>query len=353
MKTVTGNPVDLLASAGPDAYRHALRLLAESREYDALLPVFMHPIVTDATAVAEAFREVLADAPVPSLPCFMPAPEAADSLQILREAGFAVLTEPNRAAAALARWSRTPSPGGASWPPARVGLPAWPHPAPALGASRWGDPQVLEEYLETGQVRRPEQRRVLDSDGAETATRELGVPLALKIERAEEPHKKKAGLLELVRGPDDLAPALARLRARFHPGDRWLLQRLVPRGPEVFASFLRHPDLGPFVGLGRGGSAVERGEPPKWLSLPAGEKQAAEFFNDVPLLRELGEKGDPAVRAVTTLVTALARLAEAAPEVQVAEVNPAVWDPDAGVLWLVDARWQFVAPATAGRPETR
>ena len=337
---VTGNPVDLLASAGPEAYRHALELLTRSPEYDAILPVFMHPIVTDAAEVARVFRDTLAGAPVPALPCFMPAPEAAASTDIIREAGLPVLAEPNRAARALARWAQPAVRSGASWPPSEAGRRLWPTPAPRLGGSAWGDPETLEVFVEGPGVSRPPGVRVPSRTEAERAARELGVPLALKIERGSDPHKKKAGLLALARDEHALAEALDSLAARSRDGDRWLVQRLVPRGVEVFASFLRHPDLGCFVGVGRGGSAVERGEPPRWLALPALASRAEDLFAGSYLLRELGDPGEPAAQAVRALVEGLAALATEAPEVQVAEVNPAIWDPDAGVLWLVDVRWQ-------------
>ncbi len=123
--------------------------------------------------------------------------------------------------------------------------------------------------------------------------RAMKAPLALKIERGSDPHKARAGLLALVRTDDEMQAALDRLRAQERAGDRWLVQRLVPRGFEIYASFLRHPELGPFVGLARGGSAVERGAPPVWLSLPASAAQAEAFFARASFLRELGEADDP------------------------------------------------------------
>ncbi len=336
---VTGNPVDMLASAGPEAYRHVLATLAGSGEVDALLPVFMHPIVTDAAEVARVFAGVLPGAGVASVPCFMPAPEAAATADILREAGLPVLEEPNRAARALARVLRRPLPPGAAWPPASEDG-GWPRPAPRLAGGAWGDPEVLERFLAGESLRPAPCRRTDDEAVARTAAREMGAPLALKIERGSDPHKAKAGLLELVRKAGGLEPALDRLAARAREGDRWLIQRMVPRGTELFAAFLRHPDLGPFVGLARGGSAVERGAPPAWLSLPADAGRAGAFFARVRLLEELGGPDSPAGRAARALVTGLARLAAEAPEAAMAEVNPAVWDPDTGALWIVDARWQ-------------
>ncbi len=333
---VTANPVDMLASAAPEAYREVLTELSRTDEVDVLLPIFMHPIVTDAARMAEVFADVLPGAPVPSVPCWMAAPDAAATGDALREAGLPVLGEPNRAARALARWTRRPPEPGTPWPEPR--RPArWPSPAARLPGGNWGDPAILEDFLTGDRVRPVPTRRASGRSAAAAAAAELGLPLALKIERGSDPHKAKAGLLVLVRTEAELETGLGALAARERAGDRWLIQRLVPRGPEVFIAFLRHPDLGPFLGLARGGSAVERGAPPVWLSLPADLPRARRFFEGSGFLREIGEGGAEAVR---DLASGMARLAAEAPEAAMAEINPAVWEPETGTLWIVDARWE-------------
>ncbi len=124
---VTANPVDLLASAGPEEYRHALQLLSRSDELDALLPMFMHPIVTDAHAVARVFAEVLSGAPVPSVPCFMVAPQdaaATDDAARRRPSGDR-RTQSRRARARALGAAPLAGPRGSG-----------PHRRPAIGAGR-------------------------------------------------------------------------------------------------------------------------------------------------------------------------------------------------------------------------
>ena len=155
---VTANPVDMLASAAPEAYREVLTELSRTDEVDVLLPIFMHPIVTDAARMAEVFADVLPGAPVPSVPCWMAAPDAAATGDALREAGLPVLGEPNRAARALARWTRRPPEPGTPWPEPR--RPArWPSPAARLPGGNWGDPAILEDFLTGDRVRPVPTRR--------------------------------------------------------------------------------------------------------------------------------------------------------------------------------------------------
>ena len=50
------NPVDMIASAGPDEYRRAIELLLADPNVDSLLVVFIPPIITAAEHVAVAIR---------------------------------------------------------------------------------------------------------------------------------------------------------------------------------------------------------------------------------------------------------------------------------------------------------
>ena len=52
-----GNPVDMLASAPPEHYRKALKILLDEEKLDSVLVIFIPPIATDPDAVAVAIVE--------------------------------------------------------------------------------------------------------------------------------------------------------------------------------------------------------------------------------------------------------------------------------------------------------
>ena len=56
-----GNPFDLLASASAQDYGQAVRALAEANEFDAIVTIFVPPLVTEAEAVASAISEAAQD----------------------------------------------------------------------------------------------------------------------------------------------------------------------------------------------------------------------------------------------------------------------------------------------------
>jgi acetyltransferase len=336
------NPLDLLAPARPEDYTAALGALDASGAYDGVLVLFMHPIITDARAIAGA---ILAHASASSgftVVGWLGGPELERPASTLRAGGVPVIEEPTRAGRALARWLDLHRPRGDRHPrPETNPAPGrrWPAASPGWTGTTWGDPGTLERFLAGDPIRIPEHCRVEDRAAAETAAREMEAPLVLKLESGSQPHKVRAGRLARVETGADLSAALETLgvAADGEPG-RWLIQRRVPPGPEFFAGYLRHPRLGSFVSLGPGGSAVET-TPPVWIGLPAG----------VPVLAELADRWSttPALAAaLRELLLGLAALA-AEPAVAMAEVNPAIWDEGAKTLWVVDARWQ----PPAGAPE--
>ncbi len=103
---ILGNPFDLLAPAHPEAFRNTLCEIDASDEYDAILAVFMHPLMTDATEMAAALEETLADGRHPGITCWL---GDRDTVLALRRAGLPVIPEPTRAARALAHWAADPT----------------------------------------------------------------------------------------------------------------------------------------------------------------------------------------------------------------------------------------------------
>jgi acetate---CoA ligase (ADP-forming) len=101
-------------------------------------------------------------------------------------------------------------------------------------------------------------------DALVCAAKELGFPLALKIESHDISHKSEAGGVALnLRSEDELRAAYERVQAnarRFSPDaiiSGVLLQQMVPAGVEVVAGARIDPLFGPLVVAGFGGVLVE------------------------------------------------------------------------------------------------
>jgi acyl-CoA synthetase (NDP forming) len=336
---VVENPVDMLATANPASFETCLARVAESQEIDVVVPVFMHPVTVDAGDIARALDRGLGPMRERGVVCWLASAEADHALAALRARGIAAIGDPDRVARALRLWRDRPL----------RERPTWPEPRPRpKGASRaggavipdirlqggvWGDPAVLE----APRHRLPPQTRVVGSDSIPAAAAALGYPLMIKVESGTSPHKTTAGLLEEVHQEKDLGPALHRLESIAPADARWLLQRRVPPGPEIYVGFLRHPRLGSFVGFAPGGRGVEGGNEATWISIPATTERAMATLRGSSAAMLLGGSKGAGMEVLTSLVGTFARLEDAAHHVVMAEVNPAIWDGE--LLWLVDCRW--------------
>ena len=99
---MTENPVDLLATGQPQAFGHALAEIDASGEVDAMLIIFMHPVMIPGPDMTHALRSSLAGRRCPVLVCWL---GTSKEIPALREAGLAVVPEPTRAAKALSTWA--------------------------------------------------------------------------------------------------------------------------------------------------------------------------------------------------------------------------------------------------------
>ena len=71
-EAATGNPVDMVASAGAEQYGRLLRLLGAAEEIDAIIAVFIPPFLTRAEDAARQIAAAAADLPgKPVLAVFM------------------------------------------------------------------------------------------------------------------------------------------------------------------------------------------------------------------------------------------------------------------------------------------
>ena len=107
------NPVDMIASATPETFDRAVRILLDDPNLDALLTIYVPPITTVwldvAQAIVHAARERGEGAaargmpPKPLLTCFMGAHGVPEGLRSLQEFQVPSYTFPESAAIALAR----------------------------------------------------------------------------------------------------------------------------------------------------------------------------------------------------------------------------------------------------------
>lgn len=349
------NPVDMIASASADSYRRALQLVLADPNVDAVIALFVPPIVTEAAAVAEAIRDGAAGTKKPVLTCFMGKhgiPEALTSLHAGRLPSYAF---PESAAIALARaarhgeWLRRPEGRVAAIPESAIervkGIIA--HARGTTGG-RWLTPAEIREIFSAVGIPTLAEEEAQTADEAARIAARIGFPVALKLASDTITHKSDVGGVFLhladesaVRGAfAQLEGRLtgAGLRAQMRGA---IIQAMAPRGVEAFVGVTHDPSFGPLVGFGIGGTQVEVWKDVIFRVCPLGDVEAAEMIEQIRGVKLLdGFRGaKPADRAaiVDTLLR-VARLVEEVAEIRELDINPlVVRAPEEGAV-VVDAR---------------
>ncbi len=353
-----GNPVDMIASASAEHYERSLRLLLEDPGVDGVLTLFVTPIVTKPTDVAEAILRAARDAQKPIVACMMGSQGVPEAVAALREARIPTYTFPEAAAAALARAARYGdfrARGEHTTPVLTVDRDAAAavigQPLPAGARGRWLPPDEVRTVLEAYGITTPRQAIARSGDEAARLAAELGFPVALKLIAKGITHKTDVGGVRLgLRDESEVREAYLAMLGRLHELGRTsdmegvLLQRMADRGIETFVGATRDPEFGHLIGFGLGGVQVELLKDVVFRVAPLGTLDAAEMVDGIRARALLeGFRGGPVAdkAALADVLLRVGRLVADFPHIAEVDLNPVIARPDGAIA--VDARIRVVA----------
>jgi acetyl coenzyme A synthetase (ADP forming)-like protein len=356
-----GNPIDLVASATAATYERALRTVLADEQIDAVIVVFVPPLVTQPEEVARAIRSAAVDAGAkPLVACFLGHRGIPETLRSSRpdERSIPSFAFPEGAAAALghaagyARWRRRPE---GSVPELRDvdidrarGIVA--ERVSVSGDGAWLDPDVATGLCESFKIPVAPTVRVATTAEAVEAAKALGFPIALKAGSGAIVHKTDAGAVHLnLESAEEVEQAYVSMRDRL--GDDMggaVVQPMVSAGVETIVGVTRDPLFGSLVVFGMGGTAAELIRDTALRILPITNLDAHEMVRSLrtsPLL--FGYRGAPVadVDALEQLLLRVGRLAEELPEVAEMDCNPVIVSPDAVTVVDVKVRLASVPPS--------
>jgi acetate---CoA ligase (ADP-forming) len=361
----TSNPVDMIASASPEAYRRAMTVLGNADEVDAVFVIFIPTGTTASDDVARALVEAKAELPagVPVVSVFMSAHGMPAGLAEARIPSFAF---PEAAARALgrvatyARWRRRPS--GAVIEPAgtdRDGAQAivdrvLTGAVPPVGdprkadddGGRWCSTEEASAILAAYGIPMARSGFVSTPDEGAALQRDWNVPVAVKVAAAI--HKADVGGLELdLRSGAAVAEAIGRIRANLERHDlsehagALLVQEMVDSGVEMVVGVTHDPSFGPIIVTGMGGTLVELLRDVAVRITPVTDIDVAEMLDELrmaPLLRGYRGSAPADVPALTDLIHRVNAMVEDLPEIAELDLNPVFVRPEGQGVVAVDVR---------------
>jgi acetate---CoA ligase (ADP-forming) len=354
------NPVDMIASASANDYRQAIGILAGSNAVDAIIAIFVPPLVTRADEVAAAIREAAVSVPrqIPIVTVFMSAHGVPEEL---RGEGVAIPSYrfPEDAARALARATQY-----GSWrlrPEGKIPELADLDRDEAAGViaevlargPAWLRPDEVSRVLGCYGIPLAEWRIARSPREAGVAADELGGIVALKVVAPALVHKTEAGAVRLGLSGENEVGAVAQemwqaVAEAGHEAEGFLVQRMVPAGVELLVGVVHDPLFGPVLACGAGGTAVELVKDVSVRITPLTDLDAGDMLRSLqifPLLE--GFRGAPKadITGVEDLLLRVSALVEAHPEIAEMDLNPVMALPRGATV--VDARIRVAIPSPA------
>ena len=205
----------------------------------------------------------------------------------------------------------------------------------------------------------PDERIVPDATGARDAADAIGYPVVLKLNGDAIAHKTERGLVRLNLGdPAAVEQAANDLLAAATPDDgpvSVLVAPMLKGNRELIAGLHHDTQFGPTVMLGIGGILAEAIADVAFRLVPLTTTDAEELIDDLETQKLLGPfRGEPAVDrvALTQIITGLATLAEARPDIASVDLNPliVVDGRPIAVDALVELKSEAVASSAQGHP---
>jgi acetate---CoA ligase (ADP-forming) len=352
------NPVDLIASAGPDSYAHVAGILAESDEIDALITINIQTM------------EGAPDIGAPLLAAWATSDKT--HLAVLMESGSGRITMrnermtvpvydfPEDAAKALARvaeyaeWRSTPSGSVPVFDDVNSGLA---REAVASALDRMGEDggwlgdDEVRTVLGAFGISTPRSFSAATAAEAVEAWSAIGGPVAMKLVAPSALHKTDIGGVVLnVVGADEVARVFADLVALASDAKGVLVQEMIPKGHETLIGMTEDPSFGPLLVFGMGGIYVELLKDVVVRVAPITDTEAKQMVFGIKSAKLLqGYRGQPAgdIEAAELALLRVSALLEAVPELAEMDLNPVIVLPPGEGVMVVDARIR-VRPVRSG-----
>ena len=261
----TANPVDMIASATPEAYARSLATVLADPNVDMALVINVTPLLANPIDVMEAVADAARDAEAPVLAVMMATDEFYEEIKGRRDVP-PVYRFPEPAARVLAQlarygaWRRRPA---AEEPPEfavdDAAVARLLDRADGDAGDGYLPPEEAFRVLELYGVPVAPWRYAAGRREAAEAGRELAFPVVAKAHAPEVVHKSDVGAVEVgLEDPAALERALQAIEERLaeagHPPEGYLVQEMVQTGHEVIFGISTDPRFGPLLMFGLGGA---------------------------------------------------------------------------------------------------
>jgi len=349
-EAIVSNPVDVVATAGPEQYGGTVEVLLKDPNIDSLLLVFVTAPFVDCVGIARKLGEIGKTCQKPIVCQVMTIEKWAEVIRLIRESGIPVYDFAETAARALAAMTeygkvvqrRAPTYKKYEVEKKKAEEIISRH----KGKGKFLPQDDVFEILRSYGIPTVKTVRIEKKEKLEKEAQEIGYPLVLKVDAEEIIHKTEVGGVSL--NLKDKAALLASFRemarkfAEYEPG--FILQEYIEGGKEVIIGAKGNEGLQPTLMFGLGGVFVETLKDVQFSLAPLSEEEALEMIRRIKGYQILaGARGEKAVDIdrLAEILIRLSQLASDFPEIDEMDLNPVfAFEKGKGAV-VVDARMKI------------
>ncbi len=350
------NPVDMIASANEKTYQQTLSTVLQDQSVDAVFVIIVRPPVnTTPEMIAEKFKSLLSNQEnrKPVFIILMANHDQQCGLPLFQEMNLPVYDYPEAAVKSMAtmvnfRENSRKRPGKVrSFPVSRNELK---HIFETAQREKRENLTTEEMMTLMHSYGLPFTRGKIAQSAEEAVTflKEVGGPVAMKIESPEITHKSDSGCVILnihtakdARKSFDIIMHNALLLTTSDKIRGIFVQEMVPRAHELAIGMKRDPNYGPVIMCGMGGIFIEIINDTSFRIAPVTTRDAREMLQELksyPLLKGArGQKGAD-LPLIMESIQKISRLSLDWPEIMELDLNPFIVAHEKKNCKIVDAR---------------
>jgi len=350
------NPVDMIATATAEHYRGAIHALAGWDGIDALIVIFIRPLLTRAEEVAAAIREAIDEMPrqIPVQAVFMSVQDQA----AMAGGRIPTYVYPEDAARTLGRvmrhvdWRGQPAEESPDFDDVRADEAAAVIADALESGNEWMEIEETARLLDCYGIGIPSWKVASDPTGAGRAAEELGGRVALKAQGPGLLHKTEMGAVrvglsgsaEVTAAADEMDTAIAGVGGK---RETFIVQAMVEGGAELLVGVVDDATFGPVLACGAGGTQAELLRDVAVRICPITREDAGRMLRSLatfPLLT--GFRGGPEadLDAIQDLLLRVSTMVEARHEIAELDLNPVLAGPEGAIAVDFRIRLKSAAP---------
>ncbi len=362
-EAAVSNPVDMMASATAEYYKQTLAAMLENPELDAIILIYIPPLVTRPEDVARAIKEVLKDykGDKPVLANFMMSAGSMPDLKIGPERYVPSYVFPESAAQALAhtwhysQYRQAPEGMTPDFPEIVANHTRYNffRSNPISEAGSWLLPEAAADLLQEYGIPMVETRVAESAADAAKQASELGFPVALKVRSTTIVHKTDIGGIALgltsetrVKAAYNKMMVHLKKAGLVDQARGVIIQPMTSEAQEVIVGMSQNPMFGPLLMVGLGGVHVELQKDVAFSLQPLTDVDVDWMLNQLKGLPVLqGWRGAPMrdVKALKEVLLRFSTLIEDFPEIAEIEINPLMVGNEGRGCRAVDVRIRMIA----------